>query len=344
MFRIKSELKSYGYDVKDINMRQMMLDSLPGLYEYEQLRGAVNHSVTREIVLLIQVVINGSSREAAQVLAISIKMGNKGARIIGTVMTDCTAIIDGVAEPGAASTSGGNTGTNVGTQRRQQRSNYTSRDGELRADRRGVAEDDLGVAAGIAMVNPMLAVPDMKSENDKMAKSLPEGLSWWCFDTGSNVHLTGDRSLFVHLEEIRQKYWCKCRLCGRHDANPCVGDTEAEVFLDDVLYVESASHGLFSMHLAITKQKFEISYDQAASTFSQNGEQVIFAVPREGIWVFEAKRPADAPRRPGLPRVIVNYTIADGVATLEQWHNRTRHKNAQYLMIMADRGLAAQDV
>ncbi|CEG49427.1 multidrug resistance protein abc superfamily [Plasmopara halstedii] len=41
MFRIKSDLKSYGYDVKDINMRQIMLDSLPDLYEYEQLRGSV---------------------------------------------------------------------------------------------------------------------------------------------------------------------------------------------------------------------------------------------------------------------------------------------------------------
>ncbi|CEG44543.1 uncharacterized protein PHALS_00899 [Plasmopara halstedii] len=36
-----------------------------------------------------------------------------------------------------------------------------------------------------------------------MAKSPPKGSSWWCFDTGSNVHLTSNRSLFVHLEEIR---------------------------------------------------------------------------------------------------------------------------------------------
>ncbi|CEG41322.1 uncharacterized protein PHALS_11675 [Plasmopara halstedii] len=120
---------------------------------------------------------------------------------------------------------------------------------------------------------------------------------------------------------------------GRVKSITQVGDTEAKVFLDNVLYVEGASHGLFAMHLAITKQKFEISYDRAASTFSdyKNGEQLIFAVPRERTWVFEAKRPADAPRRPGVPRVIVNNTIAGGVATLEQWHNRTGHTSVQYL-------------
>ncbi|CEG41172.1 uncharacterized protein PHALS_11334 [Plasmopara halstedii] len=62
------------------------------------------------------------------------------------------------------------------------------------------------------------------------------------------------------------------------------------------------------MHLAITKQKFKIAYDCAASTF---------------------RRPADAPRRSGVPHAIVNYTISDGVATLEQWHNRTGHTYVQ---------------
>ncbi|CEG48756.1 GAG-pre-integrase domain [Plasmopara halstedii] len=256
-------------------------------------------------------------------------MGIMGARIISTVMADCTAIIDGFAGPGAAATSGGNTGTNAGTHRRQQPSNYTSRGSEVRADRR---EDELDATAGIAMVSPKLAVPDTKS---------------------SNVHLTGDRSLFVHLEEIHPESiganvvgvaattLTRASGIGRVKIITQVGDTEADVFLDDVLYMKGASHGLFSMHLGTTKQKFEISFDRAASTFSayKNGEQVIFAVPHEGIWVFEAKRPADAPRRPSVLRVIVNYTVADGVATLEQWYNRTGHTNVQYLKIMVDRGL-----
>ncbi|DBA00477.1 TPA: hypothetical protein N0F65_002720 [Lagenidium giganteum] len=43
MFRIRTELASYGYEVNAINMKQMMLDSLPDLYEFEQLRGAVKY-------------------------------------------------------------------------------------------------------------------------------------------------------------------------------------------------------------------------------------------------------------------------------------------------------------
>ncbi|CEG50315.1 uncharacterized protein PHALS_08034 [Plasmopara halstedii] len=44
-------LKSYGYDGKDINMRQMMLDSLPDLYGYEQLRGTVKYECSAEKLL-----------------------------------------------------------------------------------------------------------------------------------------------------------------------------------------------------------------------------------------------------------------------------------------------------
>ncbi|KAL8024833.1 hypothetical protein Plhal710r2_c003g0014251 [Plasmopara halstedii] len=84
----------------------------------------------RALIEQAAVVANGSSEEAAQVLAISKKMGKMGTRIISTVMADCTAIIDDVFGPGAAATSGGNTETNAGTQRHQQRSNYTSRGGK----------------------------------------------------------------------------------------------------------------------------------------------------------------------------------------------------------------------
>ncbi|CEG46637.1 uncharacterized protein PHALS_03244, partial [Plasmopara halstedii] len=43
MFRLRTELASYGYEVNSINMKAMMLDSLPDQYEYEQLRGAVKY-------------------------------------------------------------------------------------------------------------------------------------------------------------------------------------------------------------------------------------------------------------------------------------------------------------
>ncbi|CEG43007.1 FOG: Transposon-encoded proteins with TYA, reverse transcriptase, integrase domains in various combinations [Plasmopara halstedii] len=378
MFRIRSDLKSYGYDFKDINMRQMMLDSLPDLYEYEQLRGSVKYGRSAEMTLdevralIERAAVNQSLRGKGN-RATNIGSGQRqqqggstGARHqqqngqnksknnkhgdgqrkpksdrknktchrcneIGHFQPECTAIIDGVAGPDAVATSGGNTETNAGTQRRKQLFHYTSRGGEVFVDRCGVVEDKQGVAAGVAMVSPMLAFPGTKNEDDKMDKSLPEVSSWWCFDTGSSMHLTSNRALFVHLEEIHPESiganvvgmavstLTRGSGIGRVTIFTQVGDIEAENFLDDVLYVEGASHGLFSMHLAITKQKFKISYDRAESIFSayKIGEQVFFAVSRKGIWVFEAKRPADAPRRPGVSRVIVNYTIADGVAALK---------------------------
>lgn len=43
MFNLITDLASYGYEVNNINMKSMLLDSLPDLYEFEQLRGAVKY-------------------------------------------------------------------------------------------------------------------------------------------------------------------------------------------------------------------------------------------------------------------------------------------------------------
>ncbi|KAJ0405532.1 hypothetical protein ATCC90586_000770 [Pythium insidiosum] len=43
MFRLRTELASYNYTIHDINMKEMMFESLPDLYEFEQLRGAIKY-------------------------------------------------------------------------------------------------------------------------------------------------------------------------------------------------------------------------------------------------------------------------------------------------------------
>jgi hypothetical protein len=59
----------------------------------------------------------------------------------------------------------------------------------------------------------------------------------------------------------------------------------------------------------------------------------------QGIWVFKAEG-ADHAAPPGHGgRIIANYTVADGVATLDDWHKRLLHTNHQYLMLMVDRAL-----
>jgi transposase InsO family protein len=379
MFRIRSELRSYGYEANDINMKQMMLDSLPELYEYEQLRGGVKYggnggTLTPDAlrVLIEQAAERQSRRRGSQRQQHG---GGAGGRQQqqgknnpqsdgqgkpkrdkkchrcgkpGHFRAHCPETVDGVPGPGARGTGG----DGAGTQMRQQRTNFTSSDGKGLADKREVVEDEPGVTAGVEVPSPAVPAAGTKSEDGESTKPLTKGSSWWCFDTGSNVHLTGDRSVFVHLEDIHPESMganvvgvaattlTRASGIGRVKIITLVDNNEVEIFLDDVLYVEGAAHGLFSMHLALA-QGFEVSYDRTASTFSvyKDGQQMIFAVPEEGIWVFEGRSAAAAPRRLGVTRVTVNYTVADGVATLEQWHNRTGHTNVQYLKIMADRGL-----
>ncbi|OWZ18823.1 Multidrug resistance protein ABC transporter [Phytophthora megakarya] len=43
MFRLKTELGSYGYEVNNINMKAMLLASLPDQSEFNQLRGAIKY-------------------------------------------------------------------------------------------------------------------------------------------------------------------------------------------------------------------------------------------------------------------------------------------------------------
>ncbi|DBA04563.1 TPA: hypothetical protein N0F65_011111 [Lagenidium giganteum] len=54
MFRLRTELAGYNYNVHDINMKEMMLKSLPDLYEFEQLRRAIKgvfHTLLEQLLL-----------------------------------------------------------------------------------------------------------------------------------------------------------------------------------------------------------------------------------------------------------------------------------------------------
>jgi hypothetical protein len=259
----------------------------------------------------------------------------------GHLKDNCWAIINGEPGPGANG-------------RPQQQSNFASGNGMRQGDRHvSELDDEPGVIAGAAGESALRRASDGDGgEGGDPRKTIGPSGSWWCFDTGSNVHLTGDKSLFVDLEEIDPQgvgatvmgvaatAVTQASGIGRVKIVAHVEGTDVEFFLDEVLYLEGAELGLFSMHLAIA-QGFDVSYDRTESTFNiyKEWRQIIHAVPEQGIWVFNASGADSAPPRDGVPRAIVNYTIADGVATLQQWHERTNHTNVQYLKLMVDRGL-----
>ncbi|KAE9312992.1 hypothetical protein PR003_g19619 [Phytophthora rubi] len=184
---------------------------------------------------------------------------------------------------------------------------------------------------------------------------IPSGSSWFCFDTGSNVHIVGDRHSFVHLEDIvpenlaadvkgvAQSMVTQAEGIGTVKIVSIVQDKEVELFIDGVLYVPGATHGLLSMGLAL-EQGFEVDYDRATRVYSvhKDGEHVIEARPAQAIWVFEtvpASQRSSKPDGQQEGRAIVNYTVADGVGSLQVWHERLAHTCAQYLKVMVDRGL-----
>ncbi|DAZ95119.1 TPA: hypothetical protein N0F65_009750 [Lagenidium giganteum] len=151
--------------------------------------------------------------------------------------------------------------------------------------------------------------------------------------TGMMVsHIVGDKNLFVHIEEIDPDRTVKIVTQ--------VGEKEVELYVDDVLYVENADRGLFSMQMAI-ERGYEIDFDRGSRTLvvKLQGEEVIRAVVEQGIWVFKAEGKAHEMPSAHQGRIIANYAVTDGVASLEEWHRRLLHTNHQYLKLLVDRGL-----
>ncbi|GMF57995.1 unnamed protein product [Phytophthora fragariaefolia] len=67
-----------------------------------------------------------------------------------------------------------------------------------------------------------------------------------------------------------------------------VEDKDVELFVDGVLYVPGATHGRFSVGLAL-EQGFEVDYDQTTRVYSvYKDETLVFeAHPAQAIWIFE---------------------------------------------------------
>ncbi|DBA03943.1 TPA: hypothetical protein N0F65_010596 [Lagenidium giganteum] len=92
------------------------------------------------------------------------------------------------------------------------------------------------------------------------------------------------------------------------------------VFNNDVYYVPSAEYGLLSPAMA-QDQVFEIDFDPKTMTFivSRDGKTVIKATKQQGLWgFFSIDQPTDDPER--KKAILVNYTVADVVASLMLWH------------------------
>ncbi|OWZ18824.1 hypothetical protein PHMEG_0007031 [Phytophthora megakarya] len=135
-------------------------------------------------------------------------------------------------------------------------------------------------------------------------------MSWWCFASGSNAHIVGDPKVFEHLEEIQpeeltagvqgvaESMATKAAGIGTVKIVSIIGESEVELFIDGVLNVPGATHGLFSKGLAL-EQGFAVDYDRNTREYSifKGNQRVITAFPSQGIWIFNIKQPGDPHER-----------------------------------------------
>ncbi|GMF23949.1 unnamed protein product [Phytophthora fragariaefolia] len=175
-------------------------------------------------------------------------------------------------------------------------------------------------------------------------------INWWYFDTASNAHVTGNRSLFVSFTEdttnLRSIRGVTPTIASRIEGVGTVAlvtEVKAEqvvIYVDDVFYTPGAEFGLFSPGLAY-EQGFEFDFDNATRNFtiSMEGRIVVVATPQEATWWFQVADTSHGVRLGVEDRPLCNYTVADGVGSLTSWHERLCHTCPQYLKTMADKGL-----
>ncbi|GMF18510.1 unnamed protein product [Phytophthora fragariaefolia] len=174
--------------------------------------------------------------------------------------------------------------------------------------------------------------------------------SWWYFDTASSSHVTGARSHFITFTEntanARNVRGLSSSIISRIAGMATVAlvnevnGEDVTMYIDDVFYVPDAEYGLFSPGLAY-EQGFEFDFNQATRSFviSWEGRRVVVAKLHEATWGFQASNtyrnaavgPEDQP--------LANYTIAEGVGTLQRWQERMGYICPQYLKTMVDKGL-----
>ncbi|KAI9917097.1 hypothetical protein PsorP6_017228 [Peronosclerospora sorghi] len=131
---------------------------------------------------------------------------------------------------------------------------------------------DPGVTSGVIVDEPSFAPPVVKEKNTEEARA------WWCFDTASNTHMVRDMNYFVHVDYISPEMVeskvlgiagsmvteATCRSTVRLTTE--VNGVPVQLFLDDVLYVPGAIHGIFSIGRSL-EQVIDLFLDRVTKTF-----------------------------------------------------------------------------
>jgi hypothetical protein len=240
MFNLRTELTSLKYTVEDIDMVEMLLDSLPSQHEFESLKSGIRYNSgvgctsperVRELIRIAdsrQKVYKAKSggHQRASTKSGGNSGGNKAKsekgdnrqqeKTSGSKKKQKKCFICESTEhlradcPDKVKPSGG-----ADEQKRKPRGHMTIYRSNQAAARLDPAEEVVGVVAGIVGDTPEMPIEILDAgveENDRgedhgddeaSDEAVPSEIAggWWYFDTASNTHLTGNRDDYCAFTE-----------------------------------------------------------------------------------------------------------------------------------------------
>uniref|UniRef100_H3GP40 Integrase catalytic domain-containing protein n=1 Tax=Phytophthora ramorum TaxID=164328 RepID=H3GP40_PHYRM len=344
MFNLRAELASLQYTVEDIDMVEMLLESVPNQPEFENMKAAIRYnpnfgaftpSGVRDMIRAADSRQkefrgkNGNGQRGSQKYG-----GNFGGakdksrksdgqqqdaakdakkkKLRKCYICDSTDHLRADCPDREKEHSGG--GANATEQKRKPRGNVTIRRDDIEPLQPEHEDLDVGVV------------------------------------TAANAHVTGNRSYYVAFTEdtsqsksihgVTPALASRIAGVGTVALVTEVNGLQVAVVLDDVFYVPGAEHGLLSPGLA-AEQNFQFDYDREAMNFRvmDEGRTVIVATSQEATWGFFVSHPSTGEIVGPQDLPLCNVTAVKGVACLELWHERLGHTCPQYLKTMIDRGL-----
>lgn len=184
-------------------------------------------------------------------------------------------------------------------------------------------------------------------DSDQVTQGLNGG--WWYLDTASNSHVTGNFAEFMSYtadsEQLQQTRGVTPTIASRVAGMGTVSFTtevngeQVVSYLDGVLYIPDAEYGLFSPVFAY-EQGYTLEYDRESRNFHvmRDGRTVAVATQQEATWGFQVASPTQRARVLPEAAARCNHTMAEGVGSLQLWHERLCHICPQYLKTMVDKG------
>ncbi|KAE9033053.1 hypothetical protein PR001_g10331 [Phytophthora rubi] len=342
MFNLRTELASLQYTVEDIDMVEMLLESVPNQPEFENMKAAIRYNPNFGAFTPSgkhggnfggakdkSSKNDGQQQDAA-------KDAKKKKKLRKCYICDSTDHLRADCPDREKEHSGG--GANATEQKRKPRGNVTIHRDDSEPPQPDHEDEDVGVVTGMldAMVIDAGVEAEVNDENREVATA--------------NIHVSGNRSYYVAFTEDTSQSE------SIHGVTPALASRiagvgtvalvieidglQVSVVLDDVFYVPGAEHGLLSPGLA-AEQGFQFDYDRDAMNFRvmDEGRTVIVATPQEATWGIFVSHPSNGAIIGPQDRPLCNVTAAKGVASLKLWHERLGHTCPQYLKTMVDRGL-----